>query len=372
MATVPSPTPVQQTPPRPPGAPARRRAHPRAKSKTCNKSRNCSPHRNQQYSITALTNGSGTVTERYAYTAYGTPTITDASGTVQTSSADNNRYTYTGREYDEALNLYHYRARMYDSVAGRFCSRDPIRYWDGENLYQNNFTLTLTDPMGLCVSTCQPPTSDDDCTTGGGSFVGRLGTGTAGGIGSDIELVFLANPSRFKDSGGDCCCDEVGFIQVASHRFSYGGVFGDHPDGPYIDNGGRPNYPVWPWEDNFYPHGDSLGKPSAGTVCSGGVMSAPSLGDRPGVPATWMSLGLHPLQYVEQAFEVCAVCKSGDEAGRIYGCISWGYRAQRMPDGSYQYERWAGGENERGDGSVEVSVSTSGGCPSQTWRDLIQ
>jgi hypothetical protein len=32
-------------------------------------------HRNQQYSITALTDGSGAIVERYAYTAYGTPTI---------------------------------------------------------------------------------------------------------------------------------------------------------------------------------------------------------------------------------------------------------------------------------------------------------
>jgi hypothetical protein len=50
-------------------------------------------HRNQQYSVIALTTGSGAVSERYAYSAYGTPTITDASGTVLTSSADNNRYT---------------------------------------------------------------------------------------------------------------------------------------------------------------------------------------------------------------------------------------------------------------------------------------
>jgi YD repeat-containing protein len=43
-------------------------------------------HRNQQYSVTALTNSSGTVVERYAYTAYGVPTIANASGTVLTSS----------------------------------------------------------------------------------------------------------------------------------------------------------------------------------------------------------------------------------------------------------------------------------------------
>jgi RHS repeat-associated protein len=92
-------------------------------------------HRTQQYSVTALTDSNGNVTERYAYTAYGTPTITDAAGATRTASADNNRYLYTGREWDETLSLYHYRARMYDATSGRFLSRDPIGYEDGPSLY---------------------------------------------------------------------------------------------------------------------------------------------------------------------------------------------------------------------------------------------
>jgi hypothetical protein len=64
-------------------------------------------HRSQQYSLIAVTNGGGSISKCYAYTAYGTPTVTDASGTVLTSSADNNRYTYTGREWDSSLTLYH-------------------------------------------------------------------------------------------------------------------------------------------------------------------------------------------------------------------------------------------------------------------------
>jgi len=54
-------------------------------------------HRNQQYSITALTDGGGSIAERYAYTAYGQVTFANASGTVQATSASNNRYAYTGR-----------------------------------------------------------------------------------------------------------------------------------------------------------------------------------------------------------------------------------------------------------------------------------
>lgn len=74
-------------------------------------------HRNQQYSLIAVTDGSGTIAERYGYTAYGTPMITDASGSGRTTTAVGNRYMYTGRKWDETLSLYHYRARMYDSMS---------------------------------------------------------------------------------------------------------------------------------------------------------------------------------------------------------------------------------------------------------------
>jgi hypothetical protein len=53
-------------------------------------------HRNQQYSVTAITNSSAGIVERYAYQAYGEPTILDASALVLLSSAISNRYTYTG------------------------------------------------------------------------------------------------------------------------------------------------------------------------------------------------------------------------------------------------------------------------------------
>ena len=91
------------------------------------------------------------ISERYAYSAYGTPTITDASGTASTTTAIGNRYTYTGREWDETLSLYHYRARMYDSVAGAFCSRDPIGFEGSKwSLYEyvNSSPTNAVDALG--------------------------------------------------------------------------------------------------------------------------------------------------------------------------------------------------------------------------------
>jgi len=109
-------------------------------------------HRNQQYSIVGLTNAAGTLVERYSYSAYGTLGIYDANGTVRTTSTYANRYTYTGREYDPDLNLYHFRARWYDPATGGFISRDPLGYVDGMSLYRGYFGVNKLDPLGLLVS----------------------------------------------------------------------------------------------------------------------------------------------------------------------------------------------------------------------------
>ena len=111
-------------------------------------------HRNQQYSVIALTSSTGAVQERYAYTAYGEPTITNASGTVLTASAINNRYMYTGREWHNVIGQYYYRARMYDAVLGRFCSRDPLVFVDGNNVYMSYLSLEKSDPTGYGCQVC--------------------------------------------------------------------------------------------------------------------------------------------------------------------------------------------------------------------------
>ncbi len=119
-------------------------------------------HRNQQYSVVALTNSSAAIVERYAYSAYGVPTITNASGTLLPVGSVDNRYLYTGREWDQTLSLYHYRARMYDANLGRFASRDPIAY-RGNSLNLVSFLssrpMVAVDPSGkaavLCTFKCK-------------------------------------------------------------------------------------------------------------------------------------------------------------------------------------------------------------------------
>ncbi|MEX1027918.1 MAG: RHS repeat-associated core domain-containing protein, partial [Candidatus Paceibacterota bacterium] len=123
-----------------------------------------------------MTDASGSIVERYAYTAYGQPTFLDASGTVLTASAEDNRYTYTGREWDEPLRLYHYRARMYDAAEGRFLGRDPIGFGGGTvNLYEyvGSQPQKWVDPTGLQWTAGRNPPPGYGSPTGGGSLPAR-------------------------------------------------------------------------------------------------------------------------------------------------------------------------------------------------------
>jgi RHS repeat-associated protein len=126
-------------------------------------------HRNQQYSVTAITTSTGAIAERYAYTAYGQPTILNASGTVISATTLSNRYTYTGREWDATLGLHHFRARWMSGLTGRFLTRDPIGYegsmW-GLYEYVQGMTLMRLDPLGLnskcCVKDFNAPEGPQD------------------------------------------------------------------------------------------------------------------------------------------------------------------------------------------------------------------
>jgi RHS repeat-associated protein len=111
-------------------------------------------HSNQQYSIYAITNAAASIVERYAYTAYGQPTILNAAATVIATSAISNRYTYTAREWDATVGLYHFRARWMSGLTGRFLTRDPIGFDGSEwDLYEflDGKVLVFSDPFGLGI-----------------------------------------------------------------------------------------------------------------------------------------------------------------------------------------------------------------------------
>jgi RHS repeat-associated protein len=108
--------------------------------------------RDFQGSILALTDRStGSVVERYRYSAFGEVSIEDATGTSLSASAFANDRFFMGRPLDAETGLYDVRARWYDSATGSFISPDPWGSVDSWNMYQYGFATpgTWLDPSGL-------------------------------------------------------------------------------------------------------------------------------------------------------------------------------------------------------------------------------
>jgi RHS repeat-associated protein len=77
----------------------------------------------------------------------------DSFGNLRSSSSPTTvtRYGFTGREFDNSLGLYYYRARYYSPELGRFLQEDPIAYTAQDaNLYRYVFNQPAehTDPSG--------------------------------------------------------------------------------------------------------------------------------------------------------------------------------------------------------------------------------
>ncbi len=120
-------------------------------------------HPNGLWSVEAITDATGEAVERYSYDAYGQASVLTvdqehpfrqlAWGTPH--SAIGNPWMFTGRQFDEEMGLYFYRARYHDPVKGRFLQRDPLGYVDGSNLYAyvSDNPCNRLDPNGTAENT---------------------------------------------------------------------------------------------------------------------------------------------------------------------------------------------------------------------------
>jgi RHS repeat-associated protein len=119
-------------------------------------------------SVTDITNPAGTDQAQYAYTAYGTA---NTAPTSVSAVAAANPFGYTGQLNDPVLlGTQDLRLRTYNSAAGVFTSRDPLKSLSPQPAvspyaYVDDEPTTLTDPSGACWWV--PFSGDDSCTSVG-------------------------------------------------------------------------------------------------------------------------------------------------------------------------------------------------------------
>ena len=95
-------------------------------------------------SVTAIADATAVLGPLLLYDDFGQPTLRPNAPGI-------GMYSYTAREFDLETGLYYYRARYYDSIAGRFTSEDPAESQGSSDWYSyvNNNPINGVDPLGL-------------------------------------------------------------------------------------------------------------------------------------------------------------------------------------------------------------------------------
>jgi RHS repeat-associated protein len=100
-------------------------------------------HFDRTGSTLALTDASGTVTDKYAYTPYGEM--------IGRNGPHAQSFTFVGKwgvRQEGISSLYHMRARYYDAVTARFMSREPLWPDIAESRAINPYQYAVNDPIG--------------------------------------------------------------------------------------------------------------------------------------------------------------------------------------------------------------------------------
>ena len=125
------------------------------------------------FSPAAITDGSGNVTERYAFSAFGVRRIMAPDFSSRTSSECDFEFGFQGQFLDTESGFYDYGYRYYSPSLGRWTCKDPMGEDGGGNLYAilDNNAVNIADLLGLAPAsssgvTWQAPQFSQDLTGG--------------------------------------------------------------------------------------------------------------------------------------------------------------------------------------------------------------
>jgi RHS repeat-associated protein len=175
-------------------------------------------------SLVATTDAAGVVQSEVTYEPFGNTEISSPAPA----------YRFTGREHDEPLYLYYYRARYYHTDLQRFISEDPIEF-EGRDVnlyaYVGIDPLNSTDPLGLITMPAPgdtPPGGEFGAVRGRRRHEGVDRRSPLGGciVAADDGVVVRINPASAGGPGGNeiIVRNRTGSLSVYSHTDPIPGI----------------------------------------------------------------------------------------------------------------------------------------------------
>jgi RHS repeat-associated protein len=163
--------------------------------------------------VTAVTNSSGAVQERYDYDAYGKVTIYSGDWSqVRSVSAVGNTRLFAGQDLDPTTGLYYARARWYSVSTGGFISRDPLGFNAGQmNLYVycGDGPANRTDHSGLC-------SNGDWLQAYSNWFNSTFGNGWSNALGDALYQGLVGSGLMSNETWANATANELGLATAAA------------------------------------------------------------------------------------------------------------------------------------------------------------
>src|SRR5438045_430005 len=251
---------------------------------------------NRLGSVTYLTGFSGEMIEPDRYDAFRQPTTTYSGGSF------NNRFKFTGREYQEAFGIYEYRNRAYHPGLGRFLSEDPMGFAAGDSnmfRYCGGDPVNHRDPYGLESPDPKKKKDGNDMESGDNTFTGdgvtwgstgTFGNGDNTTVSVDLNGNVTMDVQSFAPNGTGAFGDawDTGFDRVAgSGDFSPNDHGSSGSTGIGEEGGGG---------------GASNGSSGPGTAPANQVIPNPYLTSGPLIVDVWKNFDGRNMQRVGNAF----------------------------------------------------------------------